>query len=104
MSTARERRNWPARGNLSPRLALHAAQVTAKIDFSMMVLLDIIKKGMQGNEFHCRQVLPTSGHRSCSVWDVPDIKVSTVRRNCAQRERRRLCWIRVVAIVQLGQK
>ncbi len=42
----------------------------------MMVLLDIIKKGMQGNEFHCRQVLPTSGHRSCSVWDVPDIKVS----------------------------
>ncbi len=83
MSMARERRNWPAREDPSPRLALRAAQVTAKIDFSMMVLLDIIKKGMQGNEFHCRQVLPTSGHRSCSVWDVPDIKVSTVRRNCA---------------------
>ena len=51
------------------------SKVTAKIDFSMMVLLDIIKKGLQGSDFRCRQVLPTSGHRSCSVWDVPDIKV-----------------------------
>ena len=66
--------------------------MTAKIDFSMMVLLDIIKKGLQGNDFKCRQVLPTSGHRSCSVWDVPDIKVRIVtdhpRGFCAPAARR----------------
>ena len=67
-----------------------------------MVLLDIIKKGLQGNDFRCRQVLPTSGHRSCSVWDVPDIKVSTYRRTSARHQHHRLCWIRVVVIVQPG--
>ena len=59
--------------------SLCAPKVTAKIDFSMMVLLDIIKKGLQGSEFRCRQVLPTSSHRSCSVGDVPDVKVRTVQ-------------------------
>eukprot|EP00891_Asterochloris_glomerata_P003349 jgi/Astpho2/3349/fgenesh1_pg.00054_%23_36_t len=45
----------------------------AKVPFSMMMLLEHVKKGKDlSPDMHCRMVVPTSGTRSISLWDVPD--------------------------------
>jgi len=43
------------------------------VPFSMMALLDAVKKKSIPAEIKCRQVFPTSGTRSTSLWDAPDI-------------------------------
>jgi hypothetical protein len=39
----------------------------------MMALLDAVKKKSIPAEFKCRQVFPTNGTRSTSLWDAPDV-------------------------------
>lgn len=56
-------------------LAVHSVQsVTAKIPFSMVALLDLVKKNELPSDIKCRQVFPTSGLRSTSLWDAPSIE------------------------------
>ena len=54
-------------------LAVHSvAQVTAKVAFSTILLQDFITNGKTPADFKCRQLIPTSGAKSISLWDVTD--------------------------------
>ncbi|KAK9803160.1 hypothetical protein WJX72_006101 [[Myrmecia] bisecta] len=55
-------------------LAVHTVSaVTAKVPFGMIMLMDHIQKKEVPQELRCRQVHPTSGLRSTSLWDVPSV-------------------------------
>ncbi|KAK9794918.1 hypothetical protein WJX73_006830 [Symbiochloris irregularis] len=55
-------------------LAVHSVQsVTAKVPFSMIALTDLVKKHELPTDVKCRQICPTSGTRSVSLWDVPNV-------------------------------
>ncbi|KAL3150214.1 hypothetical protein ABBQ32_000073 [Trebouxia sp. C0010 RCD-2024] len=54
-------------------LAVHTvATVSATVPFAMIMLRDHVKKNDVSPGLHCRLVLPSSGNRSVSLWDVPD--------------------------------
>jgi len=54
-------------------LAVHTvAQVTAKVAFSTILLQDFITNKKIPADFKCRQLVPTSGSKSCSLWDCSD--------------------------------
>jgi hypothetical protein len=56
-------------------LAVHKlAEASAKVPFSMVVLLDCVSKKLHPPEFKCRQIVPTSGLTSISLWDAPDLE------------------------------
>eukprot|EP00884_Botryococcus_braunii_P019910 jgi/Botrbrau1/6602/Bobra.0189s0029.1 len=56
-------------------LAIHTVSaVTAKVPFSMIALLDHVRKKDLPPELKCRQVFPTNGLRSTSLWDVSDLE------------------------------
>ncbi|KAK9845791.1 hypothetical protein WJX81_002520 [Elliptochloris bilobata] len=55
-------------------LAIHSVSaVTAKVPFSMIALIDYVRQKDLPSELKCRQVFPTSGGRSSSLWDVASI-------------------------------
>ncbi|CAL5221216.1 g3366 [Coccomyxa viridis] len=58
-------------------LAIHtvSTQVSAKVPFSMISLMDHVRKKDLPPELKCRQVFPTSGLRSTSLWDATDLEV-----------------------------
>lgn len=47
-------------------------EVTAKVPFSIILLQDFVTSKKCPAEFKCRQLLPTSGQKSSSLWDVTD--------------------------------
>ena len=54
-------------------LAVHTVNtVTAKVAFGIIMLQDHITNKKVPVEFKCRQLIPTSGSRSVSLWDVDD--------------------------------
>jgi hypothetical protein len=55
-------------------LAIHSlvSEVSAKVAFSTILLQDFITNKKVPPEFKCRMLVPTSGKRSCSLWDVQD--------------------------------
>lgn len=54
-------------------LAIHTvATVSASVPFAMIMLRDHVRKSDVSPGLHCRLVLPSSGNRSVSLWDVPD--------------------------------
>lgn len=56
-------------------LAVHNLNETsAKIPFSMVVLLECVSKKLHPPDFRCRQIVPTSGLRSVSLWDAPSLE------------------------------
>jgi hypothetical protein len=65
-------------------LAVHSvAQVTAKVPFAVILLQDFItnKKVPEGHK--CRQMIPSSGTKSCSLWDTknPEDLLSWLNEN-----------------------
>lgn len=53
-------------------LAVHSFEAaTAKVPFSMIVLLDHVKRRSIPEDLRCRMVIPSSGQASFSLWDVP---------------------------------
>lgn len=54
-------------------LAVHTVNtVTAKVAFGIIMLQDHITNKKVPAEFKCRQLIPTSGSKSVSLWDVDD--------------------------------
>ncbi|KAK9822598.1 hypothetical protein WJX74_009241 [Apatococcus lobatus] len=55
-------------------LCVHTVpEVTAKVPFAMVMLMDKVRKRDVPVSLRCRQVIPTSGNQSTSMWDVPSI-------------------------------
>lgn len=54
-------------------LAVHNLRdaASAKIPFSMVILLDSVSKKLHPQNLRCRQILPTSGKKSMSLWEAP---------------------------------
>ncbi|EIE19408.1 hypothetical protein COCSUDRAFT_67882 [Coccomyxa subellipsoidea C-169] len=56
-------------------LAIHTVgTVSAKVPFAIVALLDHVRQKKLPPELKCRQVFPTSGLRSTSLWDTTDIE------------------------------
>ena len=54
-------------------LAVHTvSEVTAKVAFATIQLQDLVSTKRVPPEFRCRQLVPTSGKRSTSLWDCQD--------------------------------
>lgn len=54
-------------------LAVHNLRepASAKVPFSMVILLDSVSKKLHPESFRCRQILPTNGAKSVSLWEAP---------------------------------
>lgn len=54
-------------------LAVHNLRdpASAKVPFSMVILLDSVSKKLHPATFRCRQILPTNGTKSASLWEAP---------------------------------
>jgi hypothetical protein len=53
-------------------LVVHTVEnVTAKVPFATILLQDLVAQKKTG-EHKCRQLVPTSGARSSSLWDTDD--------------------------------
>ncbi|KAK3237723.1 hypothetical protein CYMTET_52224 [Cymbomonas tetramitiformis] len=56
-------------------LAVHSiTDVTAKVPFAIMVLQDAIKTRAIPEQLKVREILPTSGAKSTSVWEGPSVE------------------------------
>lgn len=56
-------------------LAVHSVeQVTAKVAFSTILLHDFVSGKKVPSNLKCRGLIPTSGAKSISLWDVDEAK------------------------------
>jgi len=54
-------------------LVIHTVgSVSAKVPFALISLLDAVRSKATPADLRCRQVTPTSGRSSSSLWDAPD--------------------------------
>ena len=54
-------------------LVIHTVgSVSAKVPFALISLLDAVRSKALPSDLRCRQVTPTSGRLSSSLWDAPD--------------------------------